>query len=88
MAGKREKVGIAFGAVLRQARLAKKLTQEQLAEKADCVPHYVSAVENGHQQPSVSMIVAFEVALELDAGNLIRRTREALARPRLRRPSV
>lgn len=73
-------MGVAFGAALREARLARKLTQEQLAEKASCVPHYISGVENGRQQPSVAMIVGFEVALGLDPGELIKRTRENLGR--------
>lgn len=84
MAAKRKRVGIAFGAALRGARRNKQVTQERLAELADYVPHYIANIEAGRQQPSVTAIVAFEAALGLEPGELIKRTREALgkARPR------
>lgn len=86
MAVQRKRVGVAFGAALRAARRDRGLTQEDLAEMASCVPHYISGVENGHQQPSVGLVVAFEVALGLAPGELIRRTREALGRGRSKKP--
>lgn len=85
MAVLRKRVGVAFGVVLREARLHCGMTQEELAERANCVPHYVSGIENGHRQPSVGFVVAFEEALELAPGELIRRTREALTRPKTKK---
>ena len=75
MAGKQGKTAKAFGAALKEARLSAKLTQEELAEKAHSSATYVSLLENGHQQPALAVVMALEEALGLQAGELVKRTK-------------
>jgi transcriptional regulator with XRE-family HTH domain len=54
---------IAFGKVVRQLRLSRGLTQEQLGFEADLRRTYVSILELGQQQPSLSSILKIAKAL-------------------------
>ena len=78
MAGKRRKVGDAFGTALRAARAQRGWTQEELGAAASYSTVTVSFLENGRRQPTLSAILALEEALGLPAGELVRRTRERL----------
>ena len=55
----------AFGKVLRKMRLEKGLTQEELGLDADLRRTYISILELGNQQPSLTTI--FKLANALDA---------------------
>jgi transcriptional regulator with XRE-family HTH domain len=68
---------------LRSARLEMGLTQEQLAEMADFKPSYISMLENAERQPTITALVAFEQAMNLDAGELTQRTVTAMKGKRL-----
>ncbi len=59
---------------LKQARLDAKLTQEALAEIADFKPSYISMLESAARQPTITALIAFEQAMNLGAGELVRRT--------------
>ncbi len=48
----------AFAAVLRERRESAGLTQEDLAERADVSARFISFLENGRRQPSLSAIAA------------------------------
>ena len=61
----------AFGNVLRRLRIEAGLTQEQLGFEADLRRTYVSILELGHQQPSLTTILKVAAALKLSAQNLI-----------------
>ena len=74
-ASKQKKIAKAFGAALKKARLAAGLTQEELAEKAHSSATYISLLENGHQQPALAVLMALEEALNLQPGELVRRTK-------------
>lgn len=74
--------GIAFGIVLRQIRLEAGLTQEQLGFEADLRRTYVSILELGQQQPSLSTILKLAAALKLPANELIHLVEAELAKPR------
>ena len=63
---------------LRKARDAAKLTQPALAERADIDPVFVSFLENGHRQPSLTVMLLLEGAMGLSAGELARRTAKQL----------
>lgn len=72
MKGKKRRA-LPIGDVLRQARLAKGLTQESLAFSADVDRTYVSLLENGHKSPTVEMLHRIGVALGVAASELVRR---------------
>lgn len=61
----------AFGAVLRELRVKAKLTQEQLGFEADIRRTFVSVLELGQQQPSLTTIIKIASALGLTSAELI-----------------
>lgn len=63
--------GIAFGRVLRRLREAAGLTQEQLGFEADLRRTYVSILELGQQQPSLTTILKVAQALNCSPGSLL-----------------
>ena len=63
--------GIAFGKVLHKLRLDAGLTQEQFGFEADLRRTYVSILELGQQQPSLTTIFKIANALNIPAGKLI-----------------
>lgn len=74
----RNRVGGAFGEALRKARLEANLTQESLAEMADFKDGYISMLESGLRQPTITAVIAFEQALDLEPGEMVRRTVSAM----------
>lgn len=74
-------VAASFGVELREARVRAKLTQQAVAERADIDPVFVSFLENGHRQPSLTVVLSLERVLGLSAGELVRRTARRLALP-------
>jgi len=65
------KVSIAFGKVLRELRLNKGLSQEQLGFEADLRRTYVSILELGQQQPSLTTLLKLAKALNIKASQLM-----------------
>lgn len=63
--------GIAFGKVLRRLREEAGLTQEQLGFEADLRRTYVSILELGQQQPSLTTILKIAQALNCSPGSLL-----------------
>ncbi len=63
--------GVAFGRVLRRLREASGLTQEQLGFEADLRRTYVSILELGQQQPSLTTILKLAQALKYPAGKML-----------------
>lgn len=63
--------GIAFGKVLRRLREDAGLTQEQLGFEADLRRTYVSILELGQQQPSLTTILKIAQALKCTPGKLM-----------------
>lgn len=62
---------IDFGKVLRKLRLEAGLTQEQLGFEADLRRTYVSILELGQQQPSLTTLFKIANALDMPAARLI-----------------
>lgn len=62
---------VAFGKVLRRLRLEAGFTQEQLGFEADLRRTYVSILELGQQQPSLTTILKIALALDLSAQELV-----------------
>lgn len=64
-------VALAFGKVLRQKRKEAGLTQEQLAFQADVQRNYVSLIERGVNQPTITVIFKLAKALECSPSLLV-----------------
>lgn len=62
---------VAFGKVLRQLRLEAGLTQEGLGFEADLRRTYVSILELGQQQPSLTTILKLAKALNQTGSALV-----------------
>ncbi|MEX3968195.1 helix-turn-helix domain-containing protein [Paraburkholderia sp. EG286B] len=60
-----------FGAVLREYRLRAELTQEQLAFEADIQRKYVSMLELGQHQPTLTTLFALAAALKCSPSELL-----------------
>lgn len=63
---------VQIGEKIREARLAGKLTQEELAEKMDICVTYLSDIERGKKFPSFALFVKFAEALGVSADYLLR----------------
>jgi len=61
-----------FGANLRRQRLAKGLSQEQLAEKTGIHPSEVSRLERAARDPRLSTIVKLARGLDVSAERLVK----------------
>ena len=70
-------VAQAFGKVLREARLEAGLTQEQLGLEAGVRRTFVSILELGEQQPTLTTIIKLAAAMKIKPSDLIARV-EAL----------
>lgn len=62
----------AFGKVLRRLRTEAGFTQESLGFEADLRRTYISILELGQQQPSLTTLVKIAVALRLRPHELVR----------------
>lgn len=60
-----------FGAALRRLRLAAGLSQEQLGLEADVQRNFISLIELGQNQPTISTISKLARALGLKASELV-----------------
>lgn len=58
---------------LRRARHDKKLTQEELADRAGLSMRYVGAIERGDVSASVTVLGQIADALEIEPGELLRK---------------
>ncbi len=64
-------IPISFGKVIRRLRLEKGLSQEQLGFDSDLRRTYISIIELGQQQPSLTTIIKLANALQISASSLI-----------------
>ncbi|MBI6917208.1 MULTISPECIES: helix-turn-helix domain-containing protein [Pseudomonas] len=63
--------GLAFGKALRARRKHAKLSQEQLALEAGIQRNYVSLIERGINQPTITIIFKLADALRCKPSSLI-----------------
>ena len=54
-----------IGEKLKRLRLAEKITQKELARKVGCTPAYISLLENGRVDPSLSMLKKITATLNI-----------------------
>lgn len=64
----------ALGKRIREARLKRKMTQDQLSEKADISLYYLGEVERGAKTPSLKVLVAIADTLAVSIDSLLRDT--------------
>lgn len=74
--------GIAFGRVLRRLREDAGLTQEQIGFEAELRRTYISILELGQQQPSLTTILKLAQALNCSPGSLLDLVSEELKQGR------
>jgi transcriptional regulator with XRE-family HTH domain len=73
MSGKRKNLpNIAFGIVLRELRVKSGLSQESLGFAADLQRNYISLMELGHNQPTITTIFKLAIALGITPSELIK----------------
>lgn len=60
-----------IGEAIREFRKAAKLSQEQLAEKADLHPVYVGELERGEESASISALMRIAKALGVRVRDLV-----------------
>lgn len=68
-----------FGAVLRQLRVERGLSQEDLALEAALDRTFISMLERGMRQPTLSSVFALVVALRVPPSTMIKMTEKELA---------
>jgi transcriptional regulator with XRE-family HTH domain len=77
----RQGLSATFGPLVKKYRLAKKLSQEALAEKADVHPTYIGLLERGQRVPGIDVAERIANALGLKLSLLVaqaeRRAKEA-----------
>jgi transcriptional regulator with XRE-family HTH domain len=61
----RERVQVSFGSRVRQLRLAAELTQEDLAHRCGLFRTYMSRIETGNANPTLTMIHALAASLHV-----------------------
>ena len=62
---------VRLGENVRREREARRLTQEQLAEKAEMDPTYISGIERGVRNCSILSFLRVATALEVQPGTLL-----------------
>ena len=63
--------GEAFGKVLRALRVERGLSQEALALEAGVQRNYVSLIERGVNQPTITIIFKLATALEMNPSQVV-----------------
>jgi transcriptional regulator with XRE-family HTH domain len=77
---RRQKVAVAFGRVLREARKAKGLSQEELAGEAEFDRTYPSLLERGLRTPTLTVVIQLAKVLGVTAAWLVNKTLEEMAK--------
>jgi transcriptional regulator with XRE-family HTH domain len=64
-------MAMAFGNRVREIRLEHGLTQEQLAERAQLHPTFISNVERGYRVPTIATLFKLATGLAVPAEQLV-----------------
>ena len=59
-----------IGARIKEIRNKKGLTQEQLSEKMEINPKYLSSIERGCENPTLNTLIKLSESLEVDLGEI------------------
>ncbi len=76
--GKKMDVSVAFGKTLRRLRVTKNLTQEQLGLEAGLRRTFISSLELGQKEPSITTIQKLAVVLEISMSKLLQQVEKDL----------
>lgn len=68
----------AFGKALRYFRMSSKISQERLAQESGLDRSYISLLERGIRQPSLTTILKIAQALDLPPRELVAKVEEKL----------
>ncbi len=68
---RRDAAALAFGAVIRETRKARGLSQEALADRGGFDRTYPSLLEGGLRTPTLSVILRLAEALDVSAASLV-----------------
>ena len=68
----------AFGIILKELRTGLKLSQEKLAFACGLDRTFISMLERGNRQPSLTSILALANALSIPADKMVRKTLDLL----------
>ena len=77
--GKKMDVSVAFGKALRRLRITKNLTQEQLGLEAGLRRTFISSLELGQKQPSITTIQKLAVVLEISMSKLLQQVEKDMS---------
>lgn len=66
-----EKKLVSLGSNIKAARLKLKMTQQDLADRADVHRNYISNLENGKQNPTIAVLMAISDVLKVNIDDLI-----------------
>jgi transcriptional regulator with XRE-family HTH domain len=77
--GKKMDVSVAFGKTLRRLRITKNLTQEQLGLEAGLRRTFISSLELGQKQPSITTIQKLAVVLEISMSKLLQQVEKDMS---------
>jgi transcriptional regulator with XRE-family HTH domain len=69
-----------FGSILKELRTEKKLSQEKLAEKSDLHKNYISLLETGQRQPTITTIFAIAKALGIKPEELVAKVNKEVSK--------
>ena len=72
-------VSVAFGKALRRLRIAKNLTQEQLGLEAGLRRTFISSLELGQKQSSITTIQKLAVVLEISMSKLLQQVEKDMS---------
>jgi transcriptional regulator with XRE-family HTH domain len=73
-----EQISTVFGQVLREQRISKELSQEELALAADVDRTFVSQMERGIRQPTITTLMKLAGALGIQPSTLVIRMEKLL----------
>ncbi len=59
-----------IGARIKEVRNKKGLTQEQLSEKMEINPKYLSSIERGNENPTLNTLIKLSESLEVGLGEI------------------
>lgn len=60
-----------FGELLREERIKKSITQEELSHLCELDRTYISLLERGKRQPSIKTLILLSNALDIKASTII-----------------
>ena len=64
-------LNIAIGETIKELRVSKNLTQEELAEKCDTSAVYISEIERGIKNPTAQSLMLVALSLDMKMSELI-----------------